>query len=95
MVDNFDHLITESEQKLVRKKNECAAKRKTQLENLCTLVQVPATRSATFLSSCPGLFIHLLPHPALISRLEPSTLLLSYFGLLILLSSCLVHTLVA
>lgn len=47
--------ITDSEDEKVRKLNKCVAKRKTQLNNLCTPVRALITGSAAVLLSCPAL----------------------------------------
>lgn len=51
MVDNLNQVVMNLEEEVVRKKNKYAAKKKAQLENLYTPIQVSATRFVVFMSS--------------------------------------------
>lgn len=72
---NNSQLITDSEDKNVRKKNKHMAKRKVQFNNLHASVYILAADSAAFLSLCPTLIYHPGSSALLLSFLESSNCL--------------------
>ena len=91
VIDNLSQVVTDSKKEVVKKKNECMAKRKEQLVKLSAFVKF-------LLSSCPESSFFLLPCslPVPLTALMPALVLtpllapVSYLrSLTVLLSGCL------
>lgn len=74
MVDNPGQLVTDSEEKVVKKKNKRVAKRKERLAKLCALVRFPSSphfKSSPLFLSC---FVP-APVPAIVPTPVPALIL--------------------
>lgn len=95
IINNLSQVVTNFEEKIVKKKNKCTAKKKAQLKNFCTFVRVSTIRFTIFLSYCyiwvffagsltlllfcARFFTYLSPYFTLISYPKFLTFLSSYF----------------